>query len=75
MYQGSGLQTGIGGSDFGLKLNGEIFLYRDRRTQKSIFIVLYHGKVSKKSISKKFIGIFLKRASALKLIPWDKETQ
>ena len=44
-----------------------IFSIETERQLIGISIVLYHGtiKVSKKSISKKLIGIFLKRASAL----------
>ena len=45
MYPGSGLQTGTGGSDFGSKLNWEIFLNRDRGQIKGIFIVFYHGTI------------------------------
>ena len=44
-----------------------IFSIETERQLIGISIVLYHGtiKVSKKSISKKLIGIFQKRASAL----------
>ena len=56
MYPGSGLQTGTGGSYFGLNWNWDFFSF-ETEEKWNAFIDLYHGKIKviKKSISKKLI--------------------